>query len=127
MTATLERAFGYQGDALNLPVRSIDTALPFYETIMGFRLVSRADSPQKSALLARDAVRIQLAENGGDPTQDGCAFHVTNIEALCAEFEANGWQSDHAGFATEQRDGKAWKLLFVVAPDRLCYRFGEMQ
>lgn len=127
MPATLERAFGYQGDALNLPVRNVDAAIPFYETILRFRVVSRADALHRSALLARDAVQIRLAENGGEPEQDGCAFHVTDIEALFAEFKANGWQSAHASLDTEQRDGKQWKVFFVVAPDGLCYWFGEAQ
>ena len=74
--ATLEKAFGYQGDNMNLPVKDLAAALPFYETVLGFRVVSRGDAPNKSAVLARDHVQIGLAENGGDATQDGCAFHV---------------------------------------------------
>ena len=31
---TLEKAFGYQGDKMNLPVRNIDEALPFYERVL---------------------------------------------------------------------------------------------
>jgi len=125
MPATLDRAFGYQGNALDLPVRDVETAVPFYETIMGFRVVSRADAPVRSALLARDGVQMGLAENGRDPEQDGCAFHVTDIEALFAEFTANGWQTERTDFDTEQRDGKEWKVFFVVAPDGLCYWFAE--
>ena len=80
----LEKAFGYQGDHMNLPVPDLAAALPFYQTILGFRLVSRRDTPQRSAVLARDAVQIGLAENGGDSAQDGCAFHVTELESLFA-------------------------------------------
>jgi hypothetical protein len=39
MKATLEKAFGYQGDKMNLPVRDLTAALPFYETVLGFRVV----------------------------------------------------------------------------------------
>lgn len=127
MSATLERAFGYQGDARKLPVRDLASATSFYETVMKFRVVSRADAPHKCALLARDSVQIGLVENGGDPEQDGCAFHVKDIDALFAEFKANGWHSEHAKFDSEQRDGKEWKVFFVVAPDGLCYWFGEAQ
>src|SRR5262249_52327867 len=70
MKAVLEKAYGYQGDNMNLPVRDVAAALPFYETILGFRVLSRSDSPHNSAVLARDQVEIGLAENGGDPTQD---------------------------------------------------------
>ena len=76
MKATLEKAFGYQGDSMNLPVQDVAAALPFYETVLGFRVQSRRATPHNSAVLARDQVEIGLAENGGDPTQDGCAFHV---------------------------------------------------
>ena len=57
MTATLEKAFGYQGDNMNLPVAELAAALPFYETVLGFQVVSRGDSPHNSAVLARDQVQ----------------------------------------------------------------------
>lgn len=125
MRATLEKAAGYQGDHLNLPVRNLAAALPFYETVLGFRVLSRNIAPYNSAVLARDQVQIGLAENGGDSTQDGCAFHVKGLEALFAEFKGNGLQKELSEFGTEQRDGVAWKVFYVVAPDGLCYWFGE--
>jgi lactoylglutathione lyase len=125
--ASLDKAFGYQGDNMNLPVPDLMVALPFYQTVLGFHVVSRSDSPNKSAVLARDQVQIRLAENGGDPTQDGCAFHVTDLEALFSEFQANGLQKQLSGFDVEQHDGIAWRVFYVVAPDGLCYWFGERQ
>ena len=125
MTAMLEKVFGYQGDNMNLPVRDVEAAIPFYETVLGFRVVSRGDSPRNSAVLARDQIRIGLAENGGDPTQDGCAFHVKDLQSLFDEFNANGLGNDRSEFNVETRDGAAWKVFFVVAPDGLCYWFGE--
>jgi catechol 2,3-dioxygenase-like lactoylglutathione lyase family enzyme len=127
MTATLEKAWGYQGDNMNLPVRDLAAAVPFYETVLGFRVLSRSDTPHNSAVLARDQVQIGLAENGGDSTQDGCAFHVKDLEALFAEFNANGLQKELSKFDIEQHDGVAWKVFYVVAPDGLCYWFGERQ
>jgi catechol 2,3-dioxygenase-like lactoylglutathione lyase family enzyme len=76
MNAILEKAFGYQGNNMNLPVRDLSAAVQFYETVLGFRVLSRSETPHKSAVLTRDQVQIGLAENGGDPTQNGCAFHV---------------------------------------------------
>jgi catechol 2,3-dioxygenase-like lactoylglutathione lyase family enzyme len=125
MTATLEKAFGYQGNAMSLPVGDLSAALPFYETVLGFRVVSRGDRPQGSAVLARDNVQIGLAENGGDPTQDGCAFHVKGLASLFAEFKANGLQKELSGFDVEQHGGNSFKVFYVVAPDGLCYWFGE--
>jgi lactoylglutathione lyase len=127
MNATIEQAFGYQGDNMNLPVRDLAEALPFYETVLGFQVLSRSDTPQNSAVLARDQVRIGLAENGGDPTQDGCAFHVKGLEALFDEFKANGLRKELSQFDIERHDGVAWKVFYVVAPDGLCYWFGERQ
>jgi hypothetical protein len=127
MRATLEKAFGYQGDSMNLPVREVAAALPFYETVLAFRVLSRGDTPHNSAVLARDKVQIGIAENGGDSTQDGCAFHVKGLEELFEEFKANGLQKELSEFKIEQHDGVAWKVFYVVAPDGLCYWFGERQ
>ncbi len=66
---------------MNLPVRDVGAALPFYETVLGFRVLSRSETPHTSAVLARDQVQIGLAENGGDSTQDGCVFHVKDLES----------------------------------------------
>ena len=125
MTPTLEKASGYQGDNMSLPVQDVATALPFYETVLGFRVMSRGASPHNTAVLARDHVQIGLAENGGDSTQDGCAFHVKGLEALFAEFTRNGLEKELSAFDTERRDGTPWKVFYVVAPDGLCYWFGE--
>jgi catechol 2,3-dioxygenase-like lactoylglutathione lyase family enzyme len=127
MKGTLEKAFGYQGDNMNLPVADVAAAVPFYEKVLGFRVVSRGDTPPKSAVLARDDVQMRLSENGGDPSQDGCAFHVKGLEALFAEFKANGLHKELSQFDVEQHGGVSWKVFYVVAPDGLCYWFGERQ
>jgi len=127
VNATLEKAYGYRGDTLNLPVPDLAAALPFYQTVLGFRLLSRSETPHKSAVLTRDQVQIGLAENGGDSSQDGCAFHVLGLESLVAEFKANGLEKKLSAIDIEQRDGVAWKVFYVVAPDGLCYWFGERQ
>ena len=110
-----------------LPVQDVAAALPFYETILGFRVVSRSETPQRSAILARDQVQIALVENGGDPTQDGCAFHVKDLEALAKEFKNNGLKKENWEFKSEERNNGLWKVFYVVAPDGLCYWFGERQ
>jgi lactoylglutathione lyase len=127
MTAEFKTAWGYKGDNLNLPVADLDASLPFYERVMGFRVISRSDSPHKSAILARDGIQIGLAENGGDPTQDGCAFEVDDAHSAFSEFKSNGLEKELSNFSSEQRNGVNWKVFFVVAPDGLCYWFGERQ
>jgi catechol 2,3-dioxygenase-like lactoylglutathione lyase family enzyme len=123
--ATLDKAFGYQGDPMNLPTRNLTEALPFYESALGFELLSRSDEPHASAVLRRDSVQMRLVENGGDPEQDGCAFHVTGIDALFAEFQKNHPGKHLSEPKAEFRDGAEWTVFFVVAPDGLCYWFGE--
>jgi lactoylglutathione lyase len=127
MQARLEKAFGYQGNNMTLPVRDLESAVPFYETVLGFRVLSRSDKPYKSAILVRDDVQIGLAENGGDSSQDGCAFHVKDLESLFAEFKANGLKKELSDFSVENHGDASWRVFYVVAPDGLCYWFGERQ
>ena len=125
MAPVFEKAFGYQGDNMNLPVRDVEAAVPFYQQMLGFNVLSRSDTPFKSATLGRDQVQMRLVENGGDPTQDGCAFHVSDLESLHAEFRQSGLQKELGSIGAERRDGADWQVFFVVAPDGLCYWFGE--
>ena len=125
MKGTLEKAFGYQGNNMQLPVKDVAAAVPFYETVLGFRVLSRSDTPHNSAVLARDQVQIGLVENGGDPSQDGCAFHVTDLASLLAELNSNGLNKELAELHKESHGDAEWKVFYVVAPDGLCYWFGE--
>lgn len=127
MPGRLRKAFGYQGDNLNLPVKNVDEAIPFYQSVLGFRVVSRGDAPYKTVLLQRDDIQMGLAENGGDSSQDGCAFHVDDLRALFSEFQSRGFRKDVSEFDTEEHDGKTWQVFYVIAPDGLCYWFGEQQ
>jgi len=127
MSAVFKTAYPYAADKMNLPVENVDAAIPFYETVMGFRVVSRNDSPHKSVCLARDEIQIGLAENGGDPTQEGCFFEVDSAEAAFAELKSNGLEKEEAGFRIDQYGDTSYKVFFVVAPDGLCYCLGERQ
>ncbi len=126
MKANFKRASPYADDAMNLPVKDVDAAVSFYETIMGFAVTSRATDPVKSATLARDDVQIAICENGGDPSQEGCFFEVDDVEAAFAELQNNGLKSN-ADFRTEKHGDTTYRLFFVVAPDGLCYCIGEPQ
>ncbi|HEY7183753.1 MAG TPA: VOC family protein [Blastocatellia bacterium] len=127
MKALFMTAAPYAGDAMNLPVQDVDKAIPYYEKMFGFRVALKQDAPHKSVILARDNVQIGLAENGGDPTQEGCFFEVDNVEAAFAELKANGLEKEEAGFRIDRHGDAAWKVFFVVAPDGLCYCLGERQ
>ena len=127
MKARFKTAVPYRADAVNLPVANLEAAVPFYESIMGFRVVSRNNSPCKSAILGRDGIQIGLAENGGDPTQEGCFFEVDNAEAAFSELRSNGLKKEEAGFRIDRYGDTSYKVFFVVAPDGLCYCLGERQ
>lgn len=127
MNAVFKTASPYRDDALNLPVVNRDKALPFYESVMGFQIVSQQDAPFKSAILGRDGIQIGLAENGGDPSQEGCFFEVDDVEAAFAELKANGLPLGEANFRLDQHGDTSYRVFFVIAPDGLCYCLGERQ
>ena len=81
MKGSLERAFGYQGDNMNLPVPDLSAALPFYETILGFEVVSRDDVPHLSVVLARDV-----------PARALC-WHSSAVSSLAGEAGGGRWES----------------------------------
>jgi lactoylglutathione lyase len=127
MKAVFRNASPYADDAMNLPVQNVDTAIPYYEKVFGFRVVSRQDAPHKSVILTRDGIQIGLAENGGDPTQEGCFFEVDDVETAFTELKSNGLEKEEAGFRIDKHGNTSWKVFFVVAPDGLCYCLGERQ
>jgi len=121
--ATFKRAVPYADDAMNLPVADVDAAIPYYEKTFGFRVVSRLEAPHKSVVLARDEIQIGLAENGGDPTQEGCYFEVDDVEAAFAEIK--GKQPADGDLKINQHGDSASRVFFVIAPDGLCYMIGQ--
>lgn len=88
--ALFKNAWPYQKDKMNLPVKDLETSVPFYETIMGFQVLSKENSPESKAILGRDNIQIGLSENGGDPSQEGCFFEVDSIEKAFSELTARG-------------------------------------
>lgn len=125
MKAVFKRAAPYADDAMNLPVADVDAAIPYYEKTFGFRVVSRQDAPHKSVILARDEIKIGLAENGGDPTQEGCFFEVDNADAAFEEIK--GKAPADSDFRIDSFGDASYRVFFVVAPDGLCYMLGERQ
>jgi len=123
--AVFKRVAPYADDAMTLPVADVDAAIPYYERTFGFRVVSRSEVPHKSVVLARDDIRIGLAENGGDPTQEGCFFEVDNVDAAFEEIK--GKVPAESDFRIDKFGDKSLRVFFEVAPDGLCYMLGERQ
>ena len=116
-------AVPYAADALALPVADVEGAIPYYEQAFGFRVAMRRETPHPAAVLARDGIKIGLAQNGGDPTKEGCFFEVDNLDTAFAELTANGAKP---GIVDEQDiSGQSYRAFFVVAPDGLCFMIAQ--
>ena len=63
------------------------------------------------------------------PRRTAATFHVEGLEALFAEFQTRGLakNNENSPFSEELHDGAPWKVFYVVAPDGLCYWFGQRQ
>ena len=126
MKAKFKRVVPYADNEMNLPVGDVNSAVTFYETVMGFNVVSRSNEPQKAVVLARDEVKMALVENGGDPTQEGCFFEVDNVETAFSELRSNGLDKADPKYTVEKwGNSPSYKVFYVVAPDGLCYCIGE--
>jgi catechol 2,3-dioxygenase-like lactoylglutathione lyase family enzyme len=119
------RAVPYADDPMNLPVADVDAAVPYYEKLMGFKVISRSDTPHKRVVLGRDRIQMGLAENGGDPTQEGCFFEVDDVEATFAEFQSRGLHKQDPDYRIDKHGETSYRVFFAVAPDGLCYCLGE--
>ena len=125
MRAVFKTVAPYGDNALDLPVRDVEAAIPYYERTFGFHVVSRQSSPHQAVVLARDDIQIGLAENGGDPTQEGCYFEVNDIEAAFAEI--NGTPPPPGAIKSQKVNGTPHRVFFHIAPDGLCYMLGQRE
>ncbi len=121
--AVFKRAAPYCDDALNLPVADVASAVPYYERTFGFSVVARHESPHPRVILARDDVQMGLAENGGDPSQEGCFFEVDDVEAAYEELKDHG--ASPGDIAQQDAGGRPCRAFFVIAPDGLCYMIAQ--
>lgn len=125
--AVLKRISPYAKDEMNLPVKKVDESVSFYENIMGFQVVSKAEIPCKKIILKRDDHSMAIAENGGDPSQEGCFIEVDSVEEMFEELQLNGLKQDKPNYRIDTYGENSYKVFFLVAPDGLCYCIGELQ
>ncbi len=118
-----EAAYPFQDDVLALPVKDLDATAKWYADAFGLQEVERREGPAPTVILERDGVRIGFAINGGDASMDGAAILVSDIKRARAELKANGVKT--ANWRIDKRDGKKFRVFFVVAPDGLCYYFHQ--
>ena len=115
-------AYPYADDILALPVKDVDEAAAHYARTFALMEVERRDEPS-AVIMERDGVRIGFSENGRDPSQEGAAILVADIERARDELSAVG--VDVANWRVDERDGKRFQVFFVIAPDGLCYYFHQ--
>jgi catechol 2,3-dioxygenase-like lactoylglutathione lyase family enzyme len=120
---TFKSASPYQNDVLALPVTDLQMTSDWYCRHFGMTEVERHDKPVPTVILERDGTRIGFAINGGDAAQDGAAILVTNIEQLKTQLESSG--VNISNWRVDERNGRKYRVFFVVAPDGLCYYFHE--
>lgn len=118
-----QSASPYCDDVLALPVEDLDAASEWYCKHFGMVEVERRNSPKPVVILERDGVQIGFSINGGDPSQEGAAIRVHDIEAIKGQLESNGVSVGSP--RVDERDGQRFNVFFVVAPDGLCYYFYE--
>ena len=118
-----EGAFPFQDDVMALPVLDLDLASQWYSKTFGLTEVERRTDPHPTVILERDGVKMGFAINGGDAAQDGAAILVSDINRAKEEVEANGVSVGN--WRIDERDGKKFRVFFVVAPDGLCFYFHQ--
>ena len=111
------------GAVLALPVTDLDRTVSWYQRSFGLKEVEPVDRPVPAVIMERDGVRIGFAVNGGDASQDGAAIKVTDIRRARDELEGKGVRT--ANWRVDERDGRKFRVFFVVAPDGLCYYFHQ--
>lgn len=73
--------------------------------------------------MEKGGVKLGFAITGKDPSQDGAAILVTDIESIKGEFKSRN--TPLANERIDERDGQKLCVFFVVAPDGLCYYIHE--
>jgi predicted enzyme related to lactoylglutathione lyase len=120
--ARLKGVYPISGEDLNaLPVKEIEPAIRFYETVLGFSVVSRSPS---TATLARDDVRIGLVRKADhEPEEAGSmAFAVDDLDAMHRELQASG--ANPGKFGIDQWGGNEYRTFFVREDENgYCYCF----
>lgn len=116
-------AYPFLEDVTTLPVKNLDEASAWYANAFGLTEVERSSDPIPQVIMARDDAKIGFAITGEDPTQDGAAILVRDIQIVREELENNGVEI--ANWRVDERDGQQLQVFFVVAPDGLCYYFHE--
>ena len=108
-------------DTNALPVKELDPAIAYYESVLGFAVVHRDDS---TAVLEREGARIGLTRKADhQPREAGSmGFEVDDLDALHAELSARGGKPGE--FDTEEWNGRKHRTFFMREDENgYCYCF----
>jgi catechol 2,3-dioxygenase-like lactoylglutathione lyase family enzyme len=102
----------------------VDATIAFYEQQLGFTTVHKEGEPTEMAIVKRDTVEIFLFQNDDRHVAEQTAFriHVEHVEALYAEYQAQGVIHPNG-----KLDAKPWgtKEFGVLDPTGVCITFYE--
>jgi hypothetical protein len=110
-------------DLSALPVKAIGPAVAFYQSVLGFSVVT---SDEVTATVQRDDVRLGLVRKPDHkPDEAGsCAFAVTDLDAMRRELDGRGL--DPSAVRTDEWDGKKYRVFFLrEAENGYCYCFSQ--
>ena len=108
-------------DPMDLPVADVHRAIAYYQDKLGFGVTTLEAG---AATLARDAVTLRLAQNGGDPEQASCYLGVSDVDAVHRELQHRGAGVSEA-VSDMTHDGKTYRVIWLRDPDGLCYCVGQ--
>jgi hypothetical protein len=110
-------------DLTALPVKAIGPAVAFYQSALGFTVVSRDDT---TATVQRDDARLGLVvKPDHNPGEAGsCAFGVTDLDAMYRELDGRGL--DLGGIRTDEWGETKYRVFFLrEAENGYCYCFSQ--
>jgi len=108
-------------DTNALPVKDLEPAIAFYQSVLRFQVVSRNGF---TAILTRDGVRIGVVRKSDhEPRQAGSlAFEVDDLEAMHRELKASGGNPGELGI--DEWGGKQYHTFFLREEENgYCYCF----
>lgn len=110
-------------DPAAMPAPDPETASGWYVEKLGFEIVAQAEAPYRSVTLARDQVRLTLAETGEDPGNASCYIAVSDVEAAYGEAEAVGIAP--SPMRVDDHGNARYRVFFIKDPAGLCYCVGQ--
>jgi len=108
-------------DPTALPVRSLDGAITFHESVLGFTLLARESG---SATLVRDGIVLGLVlRDDHEPGRAGSlAVEVDDLDSMHRELAGSGARP--GAFGVDEWDGRSHRTFFVREDGNgYCYCF----